>query len=171
MTILTIPEFHILWFFPLIWIVVFSFQSVIAIKTLKQHKFAVKHLLSLIASPFLFIILTGLTILLLELSKEKCRQTVGETVSMFNGHLKELCRNREDKSECPKNVSQLIAFNPQQYKNMSLCTKSYYTFNAIDNSYSWIVFWSTDSYFESSSKIPGSEGFTYRSSKYIPSEL
>lgn len=46
---------------------------------------------------------------------------------MYNQHLKELCVEREDKSQCPQNIDQLKAFKPETWKKIEGCFTLEYT--------------------------------------------
>lgn len=61
---------------------------------------------------------------------------------VFNQHLKELCYLRADTSECPKDASELRAFNPQLYDKLGQCAELEYSFNQATGE----VIWTADPY-------------------------
>lgn len=57
----------------------------------------------------------------------------------FNGHLKSLCQERENRAECPKNETQLQAFSPDRWQRLEKLGDPIYTFNQEEESYYFAV--------------------------------
>jgi hypothetical protein len=57
----------------------------------------------------------------------------------FNAHLKDVCSPSKNAAECPKNESELIAFNHDRFKVLHECAKTSYTYNSSTQQYTWIV--------------------------------
>jgi hypothetical protein len=68
-----------------------------------------------------------------------------------------LCVNRADKSECPRNESELKAFNPELYEELNSLTEIKFIYSEEDDQVLWKVRFS-DGYLTS-----GSAGMGYQS--------
>lgn len=69
--------------------------------------------------------------------REECVQVAADNFHYFHDHLTSLCVNREDLAECPKDASQLEAFNPQKWDAVQTCGQVQYSFD--ENKYNFEI--------------------------------
>jgi hypothetical protein len=69
---------------------------------------------------------------------ERCDRKVSSVFHEFNGHLKNVCIQNKT-GFCPKNEGELIAFDPNHYKQLQECAKTYYEYRPETQEFTWIV--------------------------------
>ena len=65
----------------------------------------------------------------------QCKPIFNNNYHLFNGHIKALCYERENDAECPKDRSELKAFNPRAFENLESCVHFTYHGQYIDPLY------------------------------------
>lgn len=120
--------------------------------------------LSILLSLLSLIVTIGFFIALLIF--EPCSQEYFSK-KKFNQHLKDLCYLRTDTSECPKDASELRAFNPKLYDQLARCAELEYSFDqssgmVIWNAYPYVHGYSADTKVDSFPDFEFGEAERYR---------
>jgi len=144
---------------------IFSFKSFFDIfkKSKNPKEKAISLLSGFLVSIFLFLITSIIYFFSLLTSISIRRASISRIYHKFNAHLTDLCVNRADKSECPRNESELEAFNPELYEELNSLTETEFIYSEEDDQVLWKVRF-VDGYLTS-----GSAGMGYQS-KYESKE-
>ena len=115
--------------------------------------------MSLLIAPFMaFVFVVGVVRL-----SSSCAGTIIEEFNHFNAHIKSLCVEKKDTSECPKNEKELKNFNPAAYEKLTSCTKTIYTYSfQEENKAVWRVFTPDGGLFVSSKQYYPGFGYLHR---------
>lgn len=68
----------------------------------------------------------------------RCQDQIRE-YHHFNAHLKALCVESDDPSLCPRNISQLRAFDPKLFRKISSCAPMEYRYDESTRHYQWVI--------------------------------
>jgi hypothetical protein len=76
-------------------------------------------------------------------------------VMIFTGHLKSLCVEQKGSGLCPKNESELRAFDPKRYKNLQRCARTSYAYEEGSGWFEWRVKFRNQEIFANPQDLPG----------------
>lgn len=137
------PVTVVLYFVPLALVISFPFivfGGVLIIRLASRHTWAkvkvwLNWSLALLSLSFTISVLTVVGGFLLLM---RCQDQIRE-YHHFNAHLKALCVESDDPSLCPRNLSQLKAFNPRLFRQISSCAPMEYTYDESSGHYQWVI--------------------------------
>ncbi len=79
----------------------------------------------------------------------------------FNGHLKNVCMSYNTTrmvDDCPRNETQLAAFNPRAFSQVKACVSSTFDFDELTKKYTWITRWPRNRVYVSDPRLPDGYG-------------
>ncbi len=137
------PVSIVLYFVPLALLISFPLivlGGVLMIRLASRHTWAKVRIwlnwsLALLGLSFTISVLTAVGgFLLLMRCEDQVRQ-----YHHFNAHLKALCVESDDPSLCPRNLSQLKAFNPKLFRQITSCAPMEYSYDESTGHYRWVI--------------------------------
>ncbi len=150
--LLLLPNFLFFWIF-------FRFLQRKKIISPETEAWLSSVVVSLFISVLSPILVTGILFLVLAVM-DNCDYGASTRFHEFNAHLKDVCDERKNKSECPKTEEELRQFNPIEYDQITACSKTFYTFDSATQEHTWMVKVSDGVYISHSHFYPG-YGFYY----------
>lgn len=96
---------------------------------------------------------------------ETCSRNISSNFDLFNAHLKDVCDERTNKAECPRNEYDLRQFWPQKYDEMTSCSMTFYEFDSKTQEHTLLVRFGDTVYISHSHFYPGFGQY------YVPNQL